>query len=148
MLRVLVQAAVDLPQTTVMGQWQHQVDLRRGGQLIQHHLGQPTLGAILDVLHRQLAETANQLAQQAADGQHLTTLGGPGGDTAIQIQTAHFGMGRTEHPVWHPGRNPYRPLRRRDETSDTGLDLQYPGDGVGQLHPRMTVTTGQGTVGQ
>ena len=42
----------------------------------------------------------------------------------------------------------HRTLGRGDEAADACLDLQHPGNRVGQLHPRVAVPTGQRTVGQ
>ena len=85
--------------------------------------------------------------QQVADTEHMTVLNSPTGNAAIDIQTAHFGVWRTEYPMRHAGRNPYSTLRRRNEASGTGLDLKHPLNGVRQLHPRMAVAAGQCAIG-
>ncbi|MNX99518.1 hypothetical protein D3C86_1319710 [compost metagenome] len=148
MLRVRLQALGDLPQSAVLGQGQHQIDLWRLRQLIQNHLGQPAVRTVLIVFHRNLTEGTDQLAQQIADRQHMTARRRPGRDAAIDVQAAHFRARRTEHPVRHARRNPHRTLRRGHEAPDAGLDFEHALDRIGQLHPRVAVAPGQGAIGQ
>ena len=148
LLRVQLQALVDFLQATVLWQGQHQVDLRRLGQLVEQDLHQSSLGAVFLVFHRHLAEAADQFAQQVADPEHVASRLRPGGDAAIEVQAAHFRARRAEHPVRHAGGDPHGPLRRRDEAPGAGLHLEHPLNGVGQLHPGMAVAAGQGAIGQ
>ncbi|MNQ86016.1 hypothetical protein D3C85_1011990 [compost metagenome] len=148
LLRVRLQALRDLPQSAVLGQRQHQVDLWRLGQLIQNHLGQPTVRPVLIVFHRNLTEGTDQLAQQIADPQHMTARRRPRRDAAIDVQAAHFRARRTEHPVRHARRNPHGTLRRGHETPDAGLYFEHARNRIGKLHPRVAVAPGQGAIGQ